>query len=86
MSPHVPHLLARALRALYAISRAHWNPPFQNPRSATDLCPESNAQTFWCERTNFSGLIVVLLGPKFSLDQNFCERPSPSDKPAGYKF
>ena len=33
---HVPHSpSARASRALCHESRAHWNPPFQNPRSAT---------------------------------------------------
>ena len=36
MSPHVPHPLARASRASCDQSRAHWNPPFQNPGSATD--------------------------------------------------
>ena len=40
MSPHVPHPLARALRAVYAISHVHsGTPPFQNPRSATEQGP-----------------------------------------------
>ena len=34
--PHVPHPPSvRASRALCDQSHAHWNPPFQNPRSAT---------------------------------------------------
>ena len=38
MSPHVPHPpSARASRALCDQSRAHLNPPFQNPRSATEV-------------------------------------------------
>ena len=45
--PQVPHTpSARASLALCDQSRAHWNPPFQNPRSATegDLGASSSRQ------------------------------------------
>ena len=55
---HIP--LARALRALYA----HWNPPFQNPRSATECfeigCSEMASEAFLGPKTSLEAFASVL--------------------------
>ena len=76
MSPHMPHLLARAFRALYAISHVHTGTPLFKILDPPLICVRNPMHRhFGVSRPIFQDPpgTKIFAGPKLPK----CERPSP---------